>query len=82
MFRPYRGDDVKTGAGGYAMVDMPVLGDVWATIFATDDAWRRLVNDDPYRVEILGWGQAPTVWWSELTPEQQALLKSTLQPGE
>lgn len=77
-FRPYRGDDVKRGAGGYVQISLPGLGDVWATIFATDEAWRRLVNDDPYRIEILGWGQAPTVWWHELTPAQQDALRSTL----
>lgn len=82
MFRPYRGDDVREGASGYVRVYLPSLGTVWATAWPTDDAWRRLVNDDPYRIEILGWGEAPTVWWHELTPEQQALLKSTLQPGE
>jgi hypothetical protein len=78
MFKPYRGDDVKVGSGGYVLVDLPSVGEVWATIFPTDESWRRLVNDDPFRIEILGWGQAPTVWWHELSVEQQGMLRSTL----
>lgn len=78
MFRVYNGDDVKIGAGGYVRLDLPGLGEVWATAWPTDEFWRANINDDPFSVELLGWGQAPTVWWHELTAEQQDALRSTL----
>lgn len=78
MFKTYRGDDVKVGSCGYVKVVLTGLGEVWATIHETDDAWKRHINNDPYSVELLGWGQAPTVWWHELTDEQRELLRSTL----
>jgi hypothetical protein len=69
---------VNVGKGGYVQIDLSELGEVWATAHPTDAVWQEYINDDPYSIEILGWGQAPTVWWHELSKEQQDLLMTTL----
>lgn len=64
-FKPYRGSDVKEGKGGYVQIR-----GVWATCHENAACG--------YSVELLGWGDTYGGPLSDYTPEEQALLKTTL----
>jgi hypothetical protein len=83
-FVPYRGTDVKLGTGGYIYIQLALLGlgPVYATIHPVPVGWREHINNDPMVVSLLGQGEAPTVWWHELSTEQRRALAETLTPEE
>jgi hypothetical protein len=76
-FQPYRKNDVKVGSGGYQQINLPQLGLVWANASENHPAVRQMVGED-YTVTVLGHGNVPFIPWSDLTPEQQELLLTTL----
>lgn len=64
-FRPYRGNDVKQGKGGYVKIR-----GIWMTL-----------HENPacgYSVEFLGWGETFGGALSDYPVEEQELLKTTL----
>lgn len=67
-FKPYRGNDVKQGRGGY----VKLASGVWATL-----------HENPYcdcgfSVELLGWGDTFGGALSDYSAADQELLKQTL----
>lgn len=64
-FRPYRGQDVKQGKGGYVKIR-----GLWATCYPSVAGG--------YYVEFLGWGDTDGGSLSDYSKAEQALLKTTL----
>lgn len=62
MFKPYQGNDVSAE---YTRCSLPKIGEVWVCAHASTNEERRWTGEK-YFLEILGWGEQPSVSFSSL----------------
>ncbi|KYF79944.1 hypothetical protein BE11_41935 [Sorangium cellulosum] len=77
-FTPYLAKHIRRGAGGYAPLDLPGLGPVYAQAAPVPPGWRMHVNEDPLYLKLLGHGKPPWICWSDLSHAQRRLVAETL----
>ncbi|AGP39477.1 hypothetical protein SCE1572_36320 [Sorangium cellulosum So0157-2] len=77
-FTPYLAKHIPRGPGGYALLDLPGLGPVYAQAAPVPPGWRMHVNEDPLYLKLLGHGKPPWICWSDLSHAQRLLMAETL----